>query len=293
MALQLGTDLQWSKRDQSRWDRRIGWGRRLEQVIAPVRETIWNERLDGLRHAVSPFGRMSDQERREVEEYLAEVKDQKLRSEYFRTADFSRTLQSLLFDVTDGVLTKFPTLKSVVNIGAFFAYVDHRLAVAHPNLSFTAVDLVPGMAQFNAENAAPNLSFVSGYALDMFEAGQLPADVVTFSATAAEIKNRELREYMRVIAKSTKYLILSEPIYALPGSRICDPGSVSLEKSVPAYIQPDSLPHRRGPIAYVHNYRAMLEASGYKVLHYHARKLSFSELRWVDIVAQPTGGMTP
>lgn len=287
MTLPVGKKLEWSEADQAKWARKMRWGRWLNSIVGPARERAWNAKLDSLRQAISPYERMEDQERAEVEGYLSEVLDKELRSEYFKTADFDRTLQSLLFNLISSLLTDDRTLTSVLNIGAYFAYVDGRLAKGYPHVSFTALDLVPEMVEFNAENAAPNLKFLSGYALDLLNSGDIRADIVSFSATGAEIKNRELRNYMKVIRGKTEYLVMSEPIYALPGGVICDPASIPLEKSVPAYIQPDSLPHRRGPIAYIHNYRAMLEAAGYQVLHYHARKLSFSELRWVDIIAKP------
>jgi len=287
MDFRIATELGWSRADQGRWKYRMAFGRRLNRYIAPARETEWNSKLDGLRQAVSPLGRMSDQERGEVEAYLDEVRDSAIRAEYFRTVEFSRTLQYQLFRLVSDLLGHFQDLRSVTNVGAYFAYVDWMLAKAFPSVQFTALDLVSRMEELNAPLEAPNLSFRSGYALDLLERHELSSDVVCFSATAAEIKNRELHEYATHLRKATRYLVLSEPIYSLPGGGVCDPLSLRANRSVPAYIQPDSLPHRRGPISYVHNYRAILEASGFEILHYHARKLEYSELRWLDVIAVP------
>ncbi len=281
------SDLEWSDENQKQWEKKNAIGKKLNFYADPVREAEWNKKLDGLRFAISPFGRMSDQELGEVKAYLDEVRDKTLRSEYFRNAEFDKTMQSLLYTLVEDLLDRHKDIKSVTNIGSYFAYVDWKLANAFPNVEFTAVDLVERMDELNSEHQAPNLSFVSGYALDLIEKSEILSDIVCFSATGAEIKNNELQNYMKILKPIVEYLVLSEPLYNLPGGNICDPLSLDKDQSIPAYIHPDTMPHRRGPISYIHNYREMLEAAGYRILHYNARKLDFSELRWVDIIAVP------
>jgi hypothetical protein len=279
--------LEWSDEDEKTWQKRMRFGRWMDSFVAPVREMAWNWRLDDIKHETSPNGRLSCKEREDIELYLSEVLDRDIRHKQFETTALENLLQYNLYLLVQKLLKHDDGIKSVANIGAFYAYIDSVWAQAWPNKSFYAVDLVREIDELNIHNRRDNLRFVSGYALEMIESGDLIADVYCFSATAAEIKLSELRSYLRAMRGACKYVVFSEPIYPLPDGQVLDPSRVSEKRSVPAYIQPDSLPHRRGPISYVHNYKAAFRNEGYDVLHYNARKLTNSPLRWVDIVATP------
>src|SRR5947207_759310 len=82
-----------------------------------------------------------------------------------RARPLDRTRQGLVVPLAEDVLEKDREVRSVLNIGAYYAFVDHHLAGRHPGVSFTAMDLMPDMEGFNAEFRLPNLAFRTAYAL--------------------------------------------------------------------------------------------------------------------------------
>lgn len=283
------TMLAYSSMSYVRWKMRLWVGKFFNTFLESRRERERLHRIAYAEQARSIDGRLSAKQREEICIYLEQVKDLDLRREYFTTRPIDKTLSGLIMPLIEKVLRETVGATCVLNIGAYYSFVDNVLAARYPHVQFTAIDLLPSLEVFNAEFCHPNLRFISGYALELLEQNKIDADVTLFSATAAEIMNAELRHYFRLLSKKTKYLLLSEPVYPLPEGKILNPDSVDLQNSIPAYAQPDYLPHAMGPVAYVHNYRAMLKENGFEILQYRAFRPAITDLGWVHCIAENKG----
>jgi hypothetical protein len=278
------TDLEYGEADRKLWEKRIKIGKWLLGYIGPVREKARTESVTARETSRLTNGRLSSAQVQELTAYLDQVKDLDIRRDFFARTEIDKTFGGIATRLAKSVIDRF-SIKSVINIGAYYGFVDHLLAQQYPDVRFVAVDFIDEYERYNAEFALPNLSFVSGYPIELMESGALHADLVIFSATAAEIMNPELRCYLNLLRQNTKYLVLSEPLYNMPDGSVIDPKTVSSTSSVAAYAQPDYLPHLKGPIAHIHNYWELLQESGFKILHYRAYKPDFTDIRWIEIVA--------
>jgi hypothetical protein len=296
MDFVIEKNLHWSAPEEMRFQQRLKKGRKLWNRIQPVCEIARMEAIRERQRARSSEARLTPEEVVEITAYLSDVKDKKIRREFYASRPFEETLQGIVVPLVEVVLNRDPEVKTAANIGGFYAYPDHVLAQRHPGVQFICVDFLPDLAEYNDEFQRANLAFLSGYALEMIEQGMLRADMVYFSATAAEIKNTELHRYFELMSAWAKYIVMSEPIYPLPGGHVLDPRSLPVDRERILYAQPDYLPHKEGPLARLHNYPKILETSGFEVLHYHAYKPAITNLRWVEIIARNRkwpGGTTP
>lgn len=283
---QDSTALEWSRREEYWWTMRTALGRWLYRSVGPAMEIASVEAQQALELARSPEPRLNAAEIEHLSAYLTEVFDRDIRRAFFDSRPLAQTFPGLLVPLIDAVIERDPRVASVMNIGAYYFFADHVLAMRHPTVRFQGVDLPDRLAEFNAEFLCDNLVAVSGYALDLIESGSLRADVVAFSATAAEIKNNELQRYFEVVKPFARWIVLSEPLYSLPGGAIVDPDDLPIDQSLAIYALPHYLPHRKGPLSRAHNYRAMLERAGYEVRHYHAFRPAFTDIRWVRVIAE-------
>jgi hypothetical protein len=217
--------------------------------------------------------------------YMRDMQDKDIRRESFRTTPLERTFQGQLLPMIEALTRQDPGIKSFLNIGVHYGYIDNVLAQKYPRCRFTGVDFPANTAEFNDDFRQPNLEFRAGYALDLLEKGELSADVAWFCSVAYEIKNKEVREYLTVLKKRVRYVIFNEPIYILPGGAVLDPCQVPSSYSEPVYSHKVHLANRVGPLAYVHNYKALAEECGLEILHYKVFKPEFSNLRLVQMVA--------
>jgi hypothetical protein len=225
-----------------------------------------------------------------LRKYMLDVQDRELRREYFRGTPIERTFQGLILPLVAKVLESDAAVASVANIGVSYAHIDGLLARTYPSVRFTCVDFAVNLAEYNAEFARENLEFRSGYAMEMLEEGTLRADVMLMSSAAYEIKNAEVRRYFELFAQNAvKYVVLNDPIYPMPGGAIVDPADVPLEESRPVHSIQGVGMHRHGPLARVHNYRKMLEAAGFEVIHYHVFRPAFTDLRMINVIARRRG----
>ncbi len=279
-------NLEFSTRARAWWKFRLAVGRRLNRYLIPARDLDTVEKRAYVKRARSPGDRLTEEELSALKTYMINVQDRDIRREYFRTTPLERTFQGQVVPLVSTALEKDPSIRSVLDIGTHYAWIDHHLASIHDRIQFTGVDFAVNLAEFNAEFARQNLRFVSGYALDLLESGALDPDLVFFSCTAYEIKNAEVQRYLRVLARRRRTVVFSEPIYPMPGGRIVDPASVDVAESVPVFSLPTHLPGQYGPLAQVHNYRALATAAGFEILHYRAFKPEFTDLRMVQLVAR-------
>lgn len=282
--------LEFSALSRARWQARMRIGAWLNRFIEPVREMEIVESRAYVKQARSPGDRLTPDEIAALRSYMIDVQDREIRREYFRTTPLDRTFQGQVVPLVLAAIAQDTTIRSCLDVGAHYAFVDHQLAMTQPGIRFTGVDFAVNLAEFNAEFERENLSFQSGYALEMLESGTLDPDLVWFSCTCYEIKNAEVRRYLDVLARRARTVVFSEPIYPLPGGRILDPRTVPVDGSAPVHSLPTHLPGKYGPLALVHNYRAMAERAGYRIVHYKAFRPAFTDLRMVQMIAKTAGG---
>jgi hypothetical protein len=269
------------------WRLRIAIGRRLNKYIVPARQLAFVENRANVMRARSPGARLVPEQIEHLRKYMLDVQDRDIRREYFRATPIERTFQGLILPLVAEVLEGDPSISSVMNVGVSYAHIDGLLARTYPAVRFTCVDFATNLADYNAEFARENLEFRSGYAMEMMESGELRADVMLMSSAAYEIKNAEVRRYFELFAKNGgRYVVLNDPIYPLPGGAIVDPDDVSLDESRPVHSLQGVGVHRHGPLARVHNYRKMLEAAGFEVIHYHVFRPQFTDLRMANVIGR-------
>jgi hypothetical protein len=273
---------------QNRWWRiRIALGRQINRFVKPARDLELVEKRALVLAARSPGSRLSDDEIARLSRYMLDVQDRDLRREYFLTTPIERTFQGLLLPLIERVVVSDASIKTIANVGTSYAHADSLLSKLYPSINFIGVDFAANLAEYNSEFSRENLEFISGYAMEMLEQGLLKADVFFFGNAAYEIKNLEIRRYFELFrANGAKYVVLNEPIYPLPGGAIVDPLSVPVEESRPVYSHQGMGASRHGPLGRVHNYKGMLEAAGFDVIHYHVFRPNFTDLRVVHVIAK-------
>ena len=281
------TSIEFSRWHNRWWRIRIALGRQINRFVKPARDLELVEKRDLVLAARSPGYRLSSDEIRRLKRYMLDVQDRDLRRDYFLTTPIERTFQGLLLPLIKQVVEGDSTIKAIANIGASYAHVDSLLSKLYPSIDFIGVDFAANLAEYNEEFSRKNIKFISGYAMEMLEQGDLKADVFFFGNAAYEIKNQEIRRYFELFrANGAKYIVLNEPIYPLPGGAIVDPLNVNLEVSRPVYSHQGLGVSRHGPLGRVHNYKAMLEAAGFDVIYYHAFRPDFTDLRVVHVIAK-------
>lgn len=212
------------------------------------------------------------------------------RRKYFREADHSRTFHGIVVPRLEYLLDADPSIASVANIGCSYAYFDHRMATKYTTRQFFSVDVNPGLADINADLSAPNLSFMSGYALDMLEQGELAVDLVYMSSTATVIRNPELRRYLRALARRAKYVVVSEPVWLLPGGEVRAPRSTGPNTSLPAYVQRRPVTDEYVYICYNHDYGGLMEEAGFQVIEERFFRPEYTYLYWTVVIGQNLDG---
>jgi hypothetical protein len=135
--------------------------------------------------------------------------------DYDKGGDTIETQQrGLILPPLTRTLDSLPDRSVVVEIGTGNGDVVAHLADVYRNLTFVGIDLSTRTAQ--AKHASvPNLDFRSGYALAMFEAGELRADVVFASSTFVVFTPAELARYMKAFGTAgVRYVVLNEPTWS-------------------------------------------------------------------------------
>jgi hypothetical protein len=281
------TNIEYSRLQKFFWNIRVAIGKQVNQFVKPASDLELVEKRALVMAARSPGAKLSEGEIARLRRYMLDVQDRELRRDYFISTPIERTFQGLLLPIIELVLNSDSAIKTVANVGASYAHVDNLLAQRYPSIDFIGVDFAANLAEYNSEFNRENLKFESGYAMEMLEQGRLKADVFFFGNAAYEIKNLEIRRYFELFRSSgAKYVVLNEPIYPLPGGAIVDPMSVSVEESKPVYSHQGIGVSRHGPLGRVHNYKGMLEEAGFEVIHYHAFRPDFTDLRVVHVIGK-------
>lgn len=254
--------------DAFKWKWRMKVGNWLLHYVAPADELARLEKLDYVAGARNPKPRLCQEEVDSLTKYHTDVQDIEYRKKYFADTPLEETLQGQVLPLIEQVTKDDPSVKSFLNIGCFYAHIDHHLAERYPEINFTGVDFPANLREFNAAFERPNLSFHPGYALDKLAAGEVRGDMAMFSSAANTIRNMEVNEYIRLLKESgSKYILFNEPIYRMPAGRFVDPGTLHPHVSQVVFTVPVYLSDQPGPICRVHNYRGMLELAGYEIIH--------------------------
>ena len=287
-AASIETELNVSEKQKLIWS----WQNKVDQILSLVGlpSKRWSE-LQTLREAQTREGdaeRLSASELKKMIEFQLLAEDIDYRRNYFRSTELDKTLPGQFVKIVGELIEADAAIKSVMDIGVRYAFPDHVLASRHPDIKFIGVDFMPNLAEFNSEFQRENLTFVSGYALDLLEKGQVGADVAIFSATAIAIRNAELRNLLRNLAKRSRYVVFNELIYPLPGGLYIDPRSLPVDQSVATFIQPVPWEGHTGPICKTHNFAGMLEDAGFEVIKYRVYQPSWTSQYVVQAVGRKT-----
>jgi hypothetical protein len=214
------------------------------------------------------------------------VEDLPFRRGHFRDTPLHLTIQGQAAPLVEAIVRQDPAVRSVMNVGVRYAYVDALLADKFPAVEFVGVDFMPNLRELNADFNQPNLRFVTGYALELLEQDKLCADVAVMVDTALTINNRELRHYFRLLAARARYVVIDDPLHRSPSGGVEDPLSLPVDRSLPVYTPPVKITPLPGPLCYRHNYKAMLEEAGFTVIHYRVFRLGHYDLNLVTVVGR-------
>jgi hypothetical protein len=219
--------------------------------------------------ASSPPDRLSAAEVKELSSYPWDAYEKDLATRrYVFTKPMEETLQGQTVPLMRHLIKNDSSLKKLVEIGCYYAYVCYRLAQEFPALQVIGVDFPSLLKRVNQEFARPNLEIIPGYALELMEAGTVTGDLYFTCSTMTRFKNLELKRYLACIKKHGKYLVINEPLFQLPGQKIVHPDTVSPDKSVPVFYEYIPL-YLSQPPCFVHNYKAICANMGFSILHYH------------------------
>jgi hypothetical protein len=231
-------------------------------------------------HAQSLPDRLSSSQFAQLRRHQTDTLDLELRKKAFRETDPKATFHGIAYRVLEDLLARDKSIRSVLNIGCNYAYMDWLLARKYPSVRFHGIDVNIDVPEINADLKLPNNAFYSGYALEMIENGQLSADAVYMSSTSTVIRHQELAKYAELISQFAKYYLFSEPIWILPGDEIVNPKSLQPLGSIPALVQRHPLTGNYGYLCWIHNYYEILDKAGFEVIDYRFYRPEFSHLYW-------------
>lgn len=258
-------------------------GEKLAYFVEPVIRDHENRRLHMIQwsRADNNGARLSQAQFLELQDFQETAMDIEGRRKHFYKGDHSKTMHGIVPPLIETILKFDPSIRSVLDIGCNFAYMDHVMAKRFPHVQFYGVDVPRELEKINEELKLPNLKVRSGYALDLIERGELHADLCYFSTTAITIRTPELKAYLAEIAKFAKYVVFSESIYESPDKVSENPDTIDPDLSIPTFLQIHFPTNKRGYLCYVHNYRALVTQAGFDVFHYRVFIPSFVVQHWV------------
>lgn len=151
-------------------------------------------------------------------------------------------------------------IRHVVEIGSANSTILSYLASTYPAIDFLGIDFYMSPEVKALERA--NLQFMTGYALDILEAGQLrqPIDVVCFQFTGTLVLPKEFRRYFQAFQRlGIRYVVLNEPTRTGFPIRLHD-----------ARSQSDFM----GGHTWRHDYPGLARAAGYEVVAFQSNHWS-------------------
>lgn len=170
-------------------------------------------------------------------------------ADYSRRSDGKPLLQQqralILHPVFRAMDTDNPS--SVMEIGTGNGDVIAHVARNYPKTQFTGVDFFTSVAQ--SKHHAPNLKFISGYALDILEAGVISPDLVFATSTFCLAAPKEFARYLSAM-RSVRRIVISDPV-------------TSGHRHDQSDLKPRSM--HMDMEMWWHNYRGYLTDAGYRI----------------------------
>lgn len=196
-----------------------------------------------------------------------------------------RSLSAVAYEAQEAIcsdLFKSDTdIKTFINFGGLYAYIDAVLAKKFPNIQFHASDRAEFTKLFNEFEFAgiPNLHFHAEYDIrDLFSSVDAKGGVFFHSRTATLIPSSALLDIYKAAHKAGVRYITG---FEMAG--LCNETLKEYEFS----LEPKPSAHYRHYM-YIHNYPAILRQAGYELTHFDAvqPKHSHLDLRLLCFVAK-------
>lgn len=170
------------------------------------------------------------------------------------------------------LLDRFPSLRSVANIGARVDVITNYLSAKYPDRSFTSIDLQHNLAEHNRFfEKRPNWQFKSGYIIDMLEQGYPAPDLVIMTFTSCKFAGREFERFIQ-LSKNLKAVLLLATYKPNPDS-ILKLGLERPDRLTESYVTSPTLLDPDIPsYVFVHNYTKMLSDRGFRIENSMIRK---------------------
>ncbi|MGE3991976.1 class I SAM-dependent methyltransferase [Pseudorhodoplanes sp.] len=270
------------------YEKKLALGKELNEALELYRLTEELDRLAAVIKAQSVGDKLTPSQYAQLKAHQEDTMAVEQRRKYFRETDHRSSFHGIAYYAIKSLLGRDSSIRSILNIGCNYGYMDYLLAKEHGLVSVLGVDVNDDTPSKNADLVLPNLNFRAGYALDLLEAGDIRADLVYMSSTATVIRNEEIRRYLRVLSGSAKYVLFSEPVWLRPGNVLQKGLDISVTESVPAYVQRNPLTGSYGYLCWNHNYAGLLESEGFEVIDYRFYRPEFTYLYWCLALGQNT-----
>lgn len=101
--------------------------------------------------------------------------------------------------------------KRVIELGTGNGDILEHMASAFPDVEFVGVDLSVTNAIKKHGSVRQNMTFIKGYALDLFQSGDISGDVVFGTSTFCVFAPNEFAAYLDSM-KDTTHLVISDPV---------------------------------------------------------------------------------
>jgi hypothetical protein len=153
-------------------------------------------------------------------------------------------------------------LRLVVEIGCANGSIISALASKYPTINFLGIDL--HVAPYLEASKRENLKFMGGYALDIFENGQIPGvpNVVYFQFTATKFLPREIVRYFQAFRRlGVRYIVLNEPTRQGFPIRLERQTDRQTDRQTSLYL---------GDTMWKHDYPGLAQGMGYEILEFHS-----------------------
>lgn len=163
------------------------------------------------------------------------------------------------------LLDRYPSLRSIANIGARVDVISNYLSAKYPDRSFESIDLQSNLAEHNRffEKRA-NWRFKSGYIIEMLEKGDSAPDLVIMTFTSCKFTGREFERFIH-LAKNLKAVLILATYKPNPNSIL----KLSLERPdelAESYVtSPNLLDPEIPSYVFVHNYARAMLAEGFQI----------------------------
>jgi len=226
------------------------WGSYRKNYYKPgqMKDYLLVPRLAG--ETLADIVKYSDRVLKNYKETLSQIPDDKFHlSVEYQTVPLIRSVLDLEIEH-----------HRAVEIGACYAKTNQVLSREYPNVTWDLLDFPETLEEENRDIKSDNMEFHSCYPLEFLESTERKYDVAVFNRTLSYMGRAQIAEYLKVLRNRSRYIVFGEPC------RIqFEPGNFNMDA-----IHPD-FPRCHGAFL-VHNYRAVFEDAGFRLLHYDAQR---------------------